>query len=799
MDPGLAPCPKGVIQMIERNQKAILDHIFHASDTIVLPPEWEKMDFDDLMMIDLSKAQDESPTAREMEVERDANTLPRLEDPCCDDEVSRKEQYSSRWLRKRKSLQLSPADRSKKSSSHSRSRGENRTKWGHCEVPDIVRQNDREHTGSVGAPPRELKQGKDKTSLLKRVLKRKLGDYGVPLSSEAIKALREESRLVSVCVVYEDMTTSYTPKSKRKPSEILREIPTHIFVAAGEERFKVVLDSKGAGELCYDILTYLIFDKTVQVIAFDLKRVLKAVLRPIHSSLGRFSTSEIKSVHDPLIGGWLLDADSAHSTQDLPSLCTYHGIKFAEVDSLLSGLDLHMSLAPMLSEKIVEEMKRQDLYHVYSNQEIPLALILAEMELAGVDVDTELFSGCEKKVIKSMKKLEAEAFKAAGKDFLLSSPEQVAEILFEHLKLPKINKMGRPNKTHHSTNEDVLLKLSELHPLPKIILKHRGYCKLLSTYVLPLASHAVGTSRNGKKIYCRWNNTKTGTGRLSSSNPNLQTLPTTTHLLANVVEIRRAFRASGERNLLISADYSQMEMRVLALLSGDKALKTLFEGEGNSKASTDVYHLMAAMAFHCGNTQKVTKEERNKAKTIVLALVYGMGTNALAQSLGSYSKKEAESLRSKFLRKFPGIPKFFKRVKKKAVRHGFVSTIAKRRRYLPDIKSNSFHKRSYADRQAINTVIQGSASDVLKMAMITIHDGLMRMQAKNRCKIGHILFQFHDELVIEIENVHYTPTVCKLVKESMEGVLGAVVRLPVRLKIGPNLGNMTIVRERSQE
>jgi len=271
-----------------------------------------------------------------------------------------------------------------------------------------------------------------------------------------------------------------------------------------------------------------------------------------------------------------------------------------------------------------------------------------------------------------------------------------------------------------------------------MILEHRQHSKLLSSFILPLVTHAVPFKKNKHKIFADWNNCSTGTGRLSSSNPNLQTLPTSRHTLSDIVEIRKAFCVEKENNILISADYSQVEMRVLALLSGDENLQRLF------RCDDDVYKLMASMALYDGDCTKVSKEDRNRAKTICLALIYGMGSLSLAHSLDQASRDEADDLKRNFLKKFPRILKFINDTKAGAKQTGYVRIpISKRRRHLPEINSKEYRKRSHAERQAVNTLIQGMASDMLKTAMIRIRNAIEKLHQHLRRDIVCLRFQIH--------------------------------------------------------
>ena len=350
----------------------------------------------------------------------------------------------------------------------------------------------------------------------------------------------------------------------------------------------------------------------------------------------------------------------------------------------------------------------------------------------------------------------------AGMEFNIQSPRQLGEVLFEKLQLPK----GRKTKTGWSTDVKVLESLSLNHELPAAILQYRNLAKLKSTYVDRLAS--LRSPLTGR-VHTSFNQCGTATGRLSSSNPNLQNIPIRTE---EGRRIRSAFVAA-EGCCLLSADYSQIELRVLAHFSGDPELVAAFR-EGQ-----DVHRRTAAEIFFVA-PELVTSEMRRVAKTINFGIIYGMSSFGLASQL-HVSRKEAQTFIDRYFAHFSGIKEFMDGVVCQAKQDGFVSTLLGRRRGLVDINSTNRAQREFAERMAINTPIQGSAADIIKLAMLRVHGELGRSALKTR-----MLLQIHDELVFETPLDEIEP-VSRLVREHMEGAMALRVPLVVNLSHGQSL------------
>ena len=414
-----------------------------------------------------------------------------------------------------------------------------------------------------------------------------------------------------------------------------------------------------------------------------------------------------------------------------------------------------------LFEPRLDELK---LWPLFNHVEAPLIPILADMERQGILIDRDQLLSLSVELGEQIAGLEERIVARAGQ-FNINSPKQLAEVLFERLGLPH----GRKTKTGYSTDSGVLEKLAATHELPRLIIEHRNLSKLKSTYVdkLPTLVHP----RTGR-LHTSFNQTVTATGRLSSSEPNLQNIPIRT---AEGQRIRAAFiPAAGCR--FLAADYSQIDLRVLAHYSQDPALTAAFcEGE-------DVHRQTAAEIFRI-NPEQVTGEMRRVAKSINFGIVYGMGAFGLSEQL-HISRKEAATFIDRYFAHFVGVKAFMERIIDQARRDGFVTTLLGRRRDLPEINSANKNAREFAERTALNTPIQGTAADIIKIATIKVHQGL---QAQGLA--AKILLQIHDELVIEtpIAEIEQTAT---LVKEAMETALDLRVPLLVNIAVSDNLAKV---------
>jgi DNA polymerase-1 len=417
--------------------------------------------------------------------------------------------------------------------------------------------------------------------------------------------------------------------------------------------------------------------------------------------------------------------------------------------------------ACLLWEEFRPKLEKQKLWQLFADLETPLLPILAEMELAGIKVDITLLQELSLEFSAKLSELEKEIYKLAGQEFNINSPRQLGEILFEKLKLPH----GRKTKTGYSTDVKVLEKLS-FHELPQAMLVHRNLSKLQSTYVEKLAG--LVHAKTGR-VHTSFNQTVTATGRLSSSNPNLQNIPIRTE---EGQRIRQAF-VPEKGHVFVAGDYSQIDLRVLAHYSQDKALLEAF------RSGQDIHNRTAAEIFFV-SPMLITPQMRRVAKTINFGIVYGMSSFGLAGQL-NLSRKEAQTFIDRYFKHYAGVQQFMEDIVKQARRDRHVTTLLNRIRLLPDINSSNRTRREFAERTAINTPIQGTAADIIKLAMIKVDHELK--DAKLKAKM---LLQIHDELVFEVPEKEVNKTE-KLVKECMESVMKLDVPLVVNISAGKNL------------
>jgi DNA polymerase-1 len=414
-------------------------------------------------------------------------------------------------------------------------------------------------------------------------------------------------------------------------------------------------------------------------------------------------------------------------------------------------------LTLLLANLLMPKMEADGFAELFHEVELPLIEVLATMEMNGVRLDLPLLETMSREFEKQMDKISQEIFDLAGESFNINSPQQLGKVLFEKLKLPG----GKRTKTGYSTDVDVLKELSRDFPLPAKILEYRSLAKLKSTYVDALP-HLINPETG--RVHTSFNQTVTATGRLSSSDPNLQNIPIRS---PEGRRIREAF-IPDEGSLLLSADYSQIELRILAHLSQDPFLMETFRNDRDIHAAT------GAEIFHVPPEQ-VNPEMRRLAKVINFGIIYGMSSFGLAKEL-AIPPSVAQAYIANYFQKYHGVRDYIDKSLEAARERGFVTTLMNRRRYLPDIKSNNRSVRQFAERIAINAPIQGTAADLIKVAMINIHRRLN--QEKQRAKL---IIQIHDELVFEVPERELTP-VRDLIKEEMEGVMQ--LRIPLKVEIG---------------
>ncbi|WP_459211279.1 DNA polymerase I [Aquimarina rhabdastrellae] len=417
-----------------------------------------------------------------------------------------------------------------------------------------------------------------------------------------------------------------------------------------------------------------------------------------------------------------------------------------------------------LKEHFAPELKEADTLSLFDDIEIPLLRVLAAMEIEGINLDTQFLNGLSETLDKDIKALESKIYEAADEEFNIASPKQLGVILFEKLQLvdkPKKTKTGQ-----YSTSEDILSNLANDHQIIRNVLEYRGLVKLKSTYVDALPTQI---NANTKRVHTDYMQTVAATGRLSSNNPNLQNIPIRT---TRGREIRKAFVPRDENHTLLAADYSQIELRIIAALSQEDQMINDF------KEGIDIHTATASKVFNV-SIEEVTREQRSNAKAVNFGIIYGQGAFTLAQQQ-NIPRKEAKALIDTYYKTYPKLSSYINDQVNFARDNGYVQTVLGRRRYLKDINSKNAIVRGAAERNAVNAPIQGSAADIIKIAMINIYDKLEEGNYKTK-----MLLQVHDELVFDV----YLPEledIKTLIKHEMENAFKLDVPLDVELGLGQN-------------
>lgn len=412
-----------------------------------------------------------------------------------------------------------------------------------------------------------------------------------------------------------------------------------------------------------------------------------------------------------------------------------------------------------LKEVLCKKIKENNQENLYYEVELPLISVLAHMQINGFLVDKEELEAFSDILSKRIDALTNEIYFLAGEEFNINSPKQLGVILFEKLGLKPVKK----TKTGYSTNVEALEKIRNKHPIVNFLMQYRQYTKLKNTYcdgLVPLINP------NTHRIHSNFNQTVTVTGRISSTEPNMQNIPTRTELGR---EIRKMFVAK-EGYTLVDADYSQIELRVLAHMANDETMINAF------KNNEDIHAVTASQVLGIP-IDKITKEQRSSAKAVNFGIVYGIGEFSLSQDLG-ISVKEAKAYIESYLEKYHGVREYMDKIKKQAKENGFVTTMMNRIRYIPELKSTNFNLRQFGERAAMNTPIQGSAADIIKLAMVRVDNRLINEKMKSR-----LLLQVHDELIVEAHNDEIDE-VKKILKEEMENAVKLKVPLVVDMSEG---------------
>lgn len=501
-----------------------------------------------------------------------------------------------------------------------------------------------------------------------------------------------------------------------------------------------ILDSFSS---CWDKFDAWLADADCKKLTVDSKELYKCCLCRKVQAQG--------IVDDVALAAYL--ADPGHNSYALADLSKRY---------LASTLPTDCENIALLAVQLREQLKEYEQLALYEELELPLAPVLAKMELSGITPDMELLAQLNEDMTARIAQLEKQAMEQAGEEFNLKSPKQLGVILFERLQLPVIKK----TKTGYSTDAKVLEALEGKHPLIATILEHRKLAKLQSTYLdglKPLVNAKTG------RIHTHFQQTVTVTGRLSSTDPNLQNIPTRTE---EGKQIRRIFVPGAGYDYLMSCDYSQVELRILACIAQDELLLDAF------RHGQDIHARTAAEVFGVPLAE-VTHEMRSRAKAVNFGIVYGISDFGLAKQL-DVGRKEAAGYIESYFARYTGVKKYMEDIVAKAREQGYVSTLMGRRRYLPDIRHSNFNLRSFAERTAINTPIQGTAADIMKKAMIDVERALEQAGCRSR-----ILLQVHDELVLEVTEDE-RERVAELVRATMQAAASLEIPLLADVNFGKN-------------
>ena len=497
--------------------------------------------------------------------------------------------------------------------------------------------------------------------------------------------------------------------------------------------------------------------------------------------LHKYNVKVSSPIYDTMVAHYLINPDMRHNLDTLSE--SYLNYSPISIESLIGKKGKNqISMRDVTIDKITDyasedaditlqlksvfdkEIKVNNLGKIFYDIEIPMINVLSEMETEGIKIDTSYLEKLDKEFEEDLEKLKKEIFKKSGEEFNLNSPKQLGEILFDKLKL-----VSKPKKTktgQYSTSEEVLSSLANDHKIIEDILEWRSLDKLQNTYVKSLPNEVSSLTN---RVHSSFNQTVTTTGRLSSNNPNLQNIPIRT---ANGQKIRRAFIPRGSDYILMAADYSQIELRVIASMSNEKNMIDAF-------VNNQDIHTMTASKIYNVDPENVTREQRGNAKTVNFGIIYGVSAFGLSQQT-DLNRSESKVMIDNYFINYPGLKKYMSDQIDFARNNGYVETIMGRRRYLQNINSQNNMLRSSSERNAINAPIQGSAADIIKIAMININSELKKQSLKSK-----MLLQVHDELVFDVHKSE-KDQIQDIVKTTMESAVKLKVPLKIDLEFGKN-------------
>jgi DNA polymerase I len=615
-------------------------------------------------------------------------------------------------------------------------------------------------TGRLEAEYREVRSPETVVGLASEVRAR--GRLAIHVITSGAHPLRSE--LVGLAVGLETGRAAYLPLAHRVQGELELGIPT-----AGAGAGRGAGNLPGLGAAAMGALVAILEDEGVAKIGHDLKHSLLALRRAGVTLRGLdFDVMLASYLLEPGRRDHALDSLAlqhlGHSPMSYEDLCgtgrAVVPVAECAVDAVTTFACEKVDLTLRLHDRLRDDLVAHKLEPLFRDVEMPLVSVLADMETAGIRIDAGFFRALSEQLARDLALIQQEIFKESGEEFNIGSTPQLREVLFDRLGLPVLKR----TKTGPSTDAAVLEELAALgHRLPTLILEYRQLEKLRNTYVDALPQLV---SRDTDRLHTSFNQAVAATGRLSSSDPNLQNIPIRTELGA---ELRKGFipRAGF---LFLSADYSQIELRVLAHLSGDPVFVEAF------RSGTDIHRQTAALVFDV-EPDDVTPRMRDAAKTINFATIYGIGPFALSKQLGT-TVQEAKTFIENYFERLPDVRAYLDRQIQRAYEDGYVETLTGRRRYIPEVKSQNFNIRQFGERAATNAPVQGSAADIIKIAMIDIHAAL-----RSRDDGTAMLLQVHDELLFEMpESV--AEAVAELVRRRMEDAFDLVVPLKVEVGVG---------------
>ena len=497
--------------------------------------------------------------------------------------------------------------------------------------------------------------------------------------------------------------------------------------------------------------------------------------------LHKYNVKVSSPIYDTMVAHYLINPDMRHNLDTLSeSYLNYSPISIesligkkgknqtsmrdVSIDKITDYASEDADITLQLKSIFDKEIEVNNLSKIFYDIEIPMINVLSEMETEGIKIDTSYLEKLDKEFEEDLEKLKKEIFKKSGEEFNLNSPKQLGEILFDKLKL-----VSKPKKTktgQYSTSEEVLSSLANDHKIIEDILEWRSLDKLQNTYVKSLPNEVSSLTN---RVHSSFNQTVTTTGRLSSNNPNLQNIPIRT---ANGQKIRRAFIPRGSDYILMAADYSQIELRVIASMSNEENMIDAF-------VNNQDIHTMTASKIYNVDPENVTREQRGNAKTVNFGIIYGVSAFGLSQQT-DLNRSESKVMIDNYFINYPGLKKYMSDQIDFARNNGYVETIMGRRRYLQNINSQNNMLRSSSERNAINAPIQGSAADIIKIAMININSELKKQSLKSK-----MLLQVHDELVFDVHKSE-KDQIKDIVKNTMESAVKLKVPLKIDLEFGKN-------------